>query len=68
MTRDQIKALELLLSVLHPPVVAQLATQGTRESWSQIIAAANTLQPLLEPAPAEPPPPTAPSTSPSSSS
>ena len=48
MTSEQIDAIKLVLSVLHPPVIAQLATGGTRETWETINAAARALEPLVK--------------------
>lgn len=47
MTSEQIDAIKLVLSVLHPPVIAQLSTGGTRETWETINAAARALEPLV---------------------
>lgn len=48
MNPEQIAALKLLLSIVHPPVIAQLAVNGTRDSWGQINAAAATIEALLQ--------------------
>lgn len=48
MTAEQIDAIKLVLSVLHPPVIAQLATGGTRETWETINSAARALESLAK--------------------
>ena len=47
MTPEQIDALRFLLSIVQPPVVAQLATQGSRDTWVQIHNVVCVLEPLI---------------------
>lgn len=54
MTDEQKQALAKILNLLNPPIVVQLATQGTRQNWQEIAQLAAMLEPLLQPAPAEP--------------
>lgn len=55
MKPEEREALRLILSVIQPPVVAQLAASGGRDTWAQLINAAAVLEPLtIDPEPEKP--------------